>query len=215
MTNSNYGWKRYWFCVMDTRLMYYTNEQSSNTGLKGNPPTGIISLQFSTSIQSFGKKSIKICFPETIYELEAAEITARSKWVKGLLDVRSTYVKLQKHTGANSPFGISQTDMRKEGALELRSGNKWKPRYLVLVDGMLLIFSAKGATRNQRIPLFDLELDSVQQVDNTRYSFRLRVEEERREMEFSHATESVLESWVSTLRKHKLLIEDVINNFTF
>jgi len=217
MTSSNYGWKRYWFCVMDTRLMYYTNEQSPNTMGKGNPPTGIISLQFATTIQPFGKKSIKIAFPEVAYELEAPEISIRSKWVKGLLDVKSTYAKLEKHTGANSPFGIDKQDMRKEGPLDIKNGNNWKPRYLVLVDGMLLLFSAKGAARNQRIPLYDLELDSVQQVDKTRYSFRLhlRISEERREMELSHSSEAELESWVSILRKHKLLIEDVINTFTF
>jgi len=217
MTTSNYGWKRYWFCVMDTRLMYFTNEQSPNTIGKGNPPTGIISLQFAISIQSFGKKSLRICFPEVIYELEAAEISLRSKWVIGLLDVKNTYAKLEKHTGNNSPFGISKNDMRKEGALEYRSTNKWKPRYLVLVDGMLLIFSSKGAARSQRIPLYDLEIDSVKQLDNTRYSFKLtlRMAEERREMEFSHTSETEVESWVSILRKHKLHIEDVINNFTF
>jgi hypothetical protein len=217
MTTSNYGWKRYWFCVKDTRLMYYTNEQSPNTQSKGNPPTGIISLQFATSIQVFGKKSIKICFPEVTYELEAAEISHRSKWVKGLLDVKTTYVKLQQHTGASSPFGINQTDMRKEGALELRSGNNWKPRYVVLVDGMLLIFSAKGALRNHRIPLYDLEMDAVQATDNSRFSFkiRLRVGEEPKEMEFGNTSESVVESWVEILRKHKLLIEDFINTFTF
>jgi len=152
-----------------------------------------------------------------VYELEAEEIGLRSKWVKGLLDVKATYAKLERHTGAKSPFGISKEEMRKEGAVEIRKGNNWKPRYLVLVDGMLLMFSAKGAVRNHRIPLYDLELDSVQQLDKNRFSFRLhlRVAEERSEMEFSHTSESEAESWVSTLRKHKLLIEEVINNFTF
>jgi len=197
--------------------MYYTTEQSPNTQSKGNPPAGIISLHFATSIQPFGKKSIKICFPEATYELEAPEISNRSKWIKGILDLKTTYAKLQKHTGASSPFGINQTDMRKEGALELHSGNKWKPRYLVLVDGMLLIFSAKGALRNHRIPLYDLELDSVQPTDNSRFSFkiRLRVGEESKEMEFGNTSQSVVDNWAEILRKHKLLIEDFINNFTF
>jgi len=231
MTTSSYGWKRYWFCVMDTRLMYYTNEQAPNTLGKGNPPIGIISLHYATSIQPFGTKGIKINFPEVVYELEASEIILRSKWVLGisklilefflksvgLLEVKTTYTKIQKHTGTASPFGISKTYMRKEGALDIRSGNSWKPRYFVLVDGMLLIFSAKGATRNQRIPLYNIELDDVQQIDKNRFSFKLKIPstEEPTEMEISHSEDDEVQHWVAALLKHKLIIDEVINNFTF
>eukprot|EP01125_Pyxidicula_operculata_P015975 TRINITY_DN5455_c1_g1_i1.p1 TRINITY_DN5455_c1_g1~~TRINITY_DN5455_c1_g1_i1.p1 ORF type:complete len:217 (+),score=59.93 TRINITY_DN5455_c1_g1_i1:217-867(+) len=210
--------KKRWFTLQEVRLLYYSEEQEKFSFGKGNPPEGNIPLQFALSIEPSGKKGIKIIYPERIYELEASDSTIRDKWVSGLNTASHIYKKLEEHTGSESNiFGITKKDMEKEGVMDIKGMFGWKENHIMLRDGMLFVFSAKGGARKAKIPLYDCKLNSLP-ADKDRYAFELIAPETKQEIQLSMSGEDAdvnIQMWLNAILKQKLMIEEAINLISF
>jgi hypothetical protein len=215
-------WTRKWFTLQECRLMYYPTEQEKFSSGKDNAPEGIISLQYATNILSSGKKSFKVVLPESTYELETEDTEERTKWIRGLLNAKTLFERLEEHTGQfQSNFGITKEDMRKEGSMDVKNNlGNWQERYLVLVDGMLLVFSSKlGMNRKSKFPLYECQMHPIIVSNDNRFGFELesseKVNDSHKKLMVSCGDEIETQMWLNAILKQKLMIEETINLISF
>jgi len=197
--------------------MYYDKEQEKFSFGKGNPPKGILSLRFALAIQDVGKKNFQIIVPERTYEFQAHDTTLRRKWVLALQAAQTIYHKLEIHTAETwRPFGVSLDDLCKDGFLDVKSWFGWNEYYVILRDGILYIFTAKGGSRKYKIPLYNSHMEPLDSLEDGRYGFKLLSPDgEITEIQLSCSDEIANHQWMNGLLKQKLMIEEAINLISF
>lgn len=115
---------------------------------------------------------------------------------------------------------------KKAGDMQVKVHGSWKSKYLVLVDGMLIVFRRKvsclavsfsflqGSVRSTKYPLYGAKLKGIQITNEKRWGYMIETEG-KKEVSISCFDEIEMQNWLNATLKQKLMIEEVINQIVY
>lgn len=201
--------KQFWFNLRSERLLYW-NKQPTQSDTSGHSPEGIISLKFCQKIEPIENSltGFKIVLPEREYELEASSAEERTKWINGLTQAVDVFSKIQNYTEKKK--AVDNT-LRKEDLMDLRIGIfGWIEHYLILVDGMILMYYGKNGPRLYKVALYGSTITNLDSKGQPRWGFNIQTEGGT-SYAISSKNQAKAEDWLNAITIQKNNIEEAIN----
>jgi len=217
-------WRKRWFSLQRTRLLYYKSAPKKST-----PPLGFISIIFATKIgailQEKKRKPIfEIVTPEKTYQLQATSTDLMIDWVCALKEAKDRFDapkdklpdqddKMYTVGGAEvkSERGIVLSplmDNSKSGTLEVLVNGKYKKRFFELKGGILSEHNDGKIVSN--VPLYGCAFEKSK--SSKKFCFEISTPGSSRGgiLLKAESEEEMLE-WLSVLQLQKVCIENTLS----
>jgi hypothetical protein len=196
----------------------------------------------ATSIKPFSGKpgsfAITTTEPERVWFIKAENEDEMQKWMNACI-MHSKYSRelsnQPKYSNSNSNSSSSSSSSgdllsilsktaKKEGFLDklhggvsgkiasLRKQLQWRTRWFVLKDGILFKYESKEDKQPTKIPLYKCTLQEYKTENADELSNQFQILSKTKSIILRTANEEEMHEWLNAILKHKIMIEQIIND---
>jgi len=214
-------WKKRWFALHGTMLLYYKQKPAA-----GAPPLGLISVLFANKIgvvkdrKKKSKPIFEVSTPEKQHFLQCSTEEAMNDWIfvlkktqeimgKGSIRIEKPNLPADKPTKQEEMQSPSKT-----GPLELWEKGKWKQRFFAISDGTLTEKKTENGKALSTIPLSGLLFEVCTKPDFKTIinCFEITSKSASRLLILKADTEQSMKDWLEVLRMGKALLDKRASN---
>jgi len=222
------SWKTRYFCLRKDRLIYYADQISK----EHDNPIGYIPLKTAESFvevpRKLGTFQINTIEPQRVWLLKAENDEEMKKWMnaciihskysgrtESLMDIGKTVIsKLEKKEGYMDKLGggvrgrvaslVNQT-MRQQTVT-------WRSRFFVLKDGILFKYESKFDEKPKKVPLYKCVLEEYADPTTGENNRHFKIVTKLKTIVLRADSEEDMQLWLNSILKHKLAIEQIIDD---
>eukprot|EP01105_Mastigella_eilhardi_P007645 TRINITY_DN1917_c0_g1_i1.p1 TRINITY_DN1917_c0_g1~~TRINITY_DN1917_c0_g1_i1.p1 ORF type:complete len:1022 (-),score=241.17 TRINITY_DN1917_c0_g1_i1:1730-4744(-) len=208
-------WQERYFELQEGRFLVYFKEPRGQT----DDPMGSIDLYFALHVEPYKhrEKTFEVITAERNYLLEAFTEEDMFAWIRGIALVIHTW-KEKKMKQSTLPAGFIQLSEQKQGWLHrLTFLRQWKKCWVVMKGGVIFYFSQPGGAASGKIALYHAELAEYD-PEYTEFAFEVKTnpqDAKPKSLVLKGSSVEEMHSWLNSLIKQKLAIEDMINSLQF
>jgi hypothetical protein len=179
------------------------------------PPSGTIDLYWADSVDRHKtrERAFEVVTPERTYALEAPTDRETHAWIAAITAALEA-VKKERET---APKGLHQLNEKKQGWLfRLNMFRQWKRVWCVMRGGVIMYYKAQGQTTpSGKLALYRAEL-SEHDPEHIEFAFEIRTftDQKTHTLVLRAQSDEEMHSWLNSLIKQKLAIEQTIDLLT-
>lgn len=212
-------WRRRWFSLQGSRLLYYEVERKPNSSGYEKSPLGHIALGFVLLIdedKNGRKNSFMISTADRVYHLQCDTAEDMYKWIETLRKAKLLFKRQERTSSILSSVSYNRKQYREGFLFELAIFKTWRQFYFILKDGVLFKYKNKGETQIGRIHLYGCKFEDYQWDSNEAETTSFRITSPSGQTSVLRATTfQEMHGWLNELLKQQIVIEEFINSIIF